>query len=121
MDLHGLRAVPRLPGFSVLSELLRAVFRRAALCVERRLAADRRLFRARVFPQLVSPVLPLRLRDFPIGATLACTPEPLTPNSPATCATASHAPARRPCPAVTCMTTWAPRSSRRSRICPNTV
>src|SRR5215469_9168392 len=67
MDLFDVRAVPGFRTVPVLYELLRAVFRRPALCAQGRVAAHRGVLRQAVVPQLVPPRLPLYLFEFPAG------------------------------------------------------
>src|SRR5713101_7363769 len=70
MDRDGLPPVSRLPTFPVLPRLLGPVFRRRALSVEGRLAADGGALVAPVVPQLVPADLSLRLRRIPVGGKL---------------------------------------------------
>jgi hypothetical protein len=63
VDLNAVRPVSGIRAIPVLRRLLQEFLRRRALCIERRIAADRGLFPAALFPELVSARLPLCLRQ----------------------------------------------------------
>src|ERR1039457_1169338 len=62
VDLDAVRWVSGVRTAPVLCRLLQEFLRRRALCIERRIAADRVLFSAALFPELVSSRLPICLR-----------------------------------------------------------
>src|SRR5947209_2111416 len=70
VDVHRLRAVPRVPAVPVLPELLAAVLRWSSLRAERRFPAHCGLFPAGIVPQLVPALVSIRVRHVPAGGLL---------------------------------------------------